>query len=162
MDGIYTMLFIYTMALMCSFLPRSTVIIAHPEILVARPKFAAANKWLLASLTILYGFTIAHLGIQWVYTRQIYLLNGDSPDDMLNAIFDESLTMVMASSTLNVASTLIADGILVSIRILFYPHLIFMLHIGLEMLDYLEQRLEGYRPSSDHPFAEVGKDHLYG
>jgi hypothetical protein len=128
------------------------MITTHPKILVARPKFAAANKWLLAALTILYGFTIAHLGIQWVYTRQIYLLNGDSSDDMVNAIFDESLAMVMASSTLNVASTLIADGILVSIGIPFYSHLILIFSLGLEMLDYLEQGLEGDRPSSDHPF----------
>jgi hypothetical protein len=88
-----------------------------PIVLPARrPKFAVTNIWLLIALGLLYGMTMAHLGLNWVFTRNAYILNSDTSAEIFDyLLFGEPLSTIIALGVLSTGTALIADGILVSL-----------------------------------------------
>jgi hypothetical protein len=80
---------------------------------VTRPKFISKHRFLVVSLLLLFIFNIIHLAINWVFTRDSYVINGTTRDDVVAAFMNEPMWQNMISSTVNAASTLVADAIIV-------------------------------------------------
>jgi hypothetical protein len=64
-------------------------------------------------LLLLFIFNVIHLAVNWVFTRDSYIINGTTRDDVFLAFENEVMWQNMLSATVNAASTLVADAIIV-------------------------------------------------
>jgi hypothetical protein len=125
-----------------------------PIVLPARrPKFAVTNIWLLIALGLLYGMTMAHLGLNWVFTRNAYILNGDTSAEIFDyLLFGEPLSTIIALGVLSTGTALIADGILVSlVHVNDYKPPSHAFSLGMENMGYLGRKMGHCRRPVSHP-----------
>ena len=96
----------------------------------------------MSIIVLLYIFTVLHLATQWVFTRDIFIIHGDTADDAANETFGGAVWWNMLASTAHTTATILADGILVSTSPIAVRADADHVHIeGLEMLDHLGQEL---------------------